>query len=98
MQKIKEIGTGVFGALCELLVGILLLINPTGFTEAIIVIIGIVLAAVGVINIIRYFRSTPQAGVVERTLSKGILCVVGGCFCVCNPDWFIITFPILTML
>ncbi|MCD8325624.1 MAG: DUF308 domain-containing protein [Lachnospiraceae bacterium] len=98
MEKLKSIGSGVVGALCELAVGILLLINPIGFTTRIIMVVGVVLVVVGVINIVRYFRSTPQAGMIERKLSAGIIEVVCGVFCVVNPQWFIITFPALAVI
>lgn len=98
MKKVKEIGAGVIMALCELLVGILLLIDPVGFTSGIIMVIGIILVITGVFNIIGYFRSTPQAGVIERKLSVGILSVTGGLFCAVNPQWFVVTFPVLTLV
>ncbi len=98
MKKVKEVGARVIMALCELLVGILLLIDPVNFTSWIIRIIGIILVIIGVFNIIGYFRSTPQAGVVERKLSVGILAVVCGLFCAINPQWFVATFPVLTLI
>ncbi|MCD7739305.1 MAG: DUF308 domain-containing protein [Lachnospiraceae bacterium] len=98
MEKLKSIGSGVVGALCELAVGILLLINPVDFTTRIIMVVGVVLAVIGVINIVRYFRSTPQAGIIERKLSAGIIEVICGVFCVTNPQWFIATFPALAVI
>lgn len=98
MNKVKEIGAGVIMALCELLVGVLLLIDPIGFTSGIIMVVGIVLVVTGVFNIIGYFRSTPQVGVIERKLSVGILSIVGGLFCAINPQWFVATFPVLTIV
>ncbi len=99
MEKLKSIGYGVVGALCELAVGILLLINPVDFTTRIIMVVGVVLAVIGVINIVRYFRSTPpQAGFIERKLSAGIIEVICGVFCVTNPHWFIATFHALAVI
>ena len=98
MKKLKQIGSGLIMALCELIVGILLLIDPVSFTSSIITVVGIVLIVVGIFNVIGYFRSTPQVGVIERKLSTGILAIAGGAFCVANPQWFITTFPVLTMI
>ncbi|MCD8216103.1 MAG: DUF308 domain-containing protein [Clostridiales bacterium] len=98
MKKLKEIGVGIILALCELIMGILLLINPVGFTSGIIMIVGIILIIIGAANVIDYFRSTPQVGVIERKLSVGIFAIVGGMFCAINPQWFIVTFPVLTVI
>ncbi len=98
MQKLKEIGMGLVVSLCELVVGLLLLVNPVSFTAAIITVLGAVLTALGIVNIVAYFRNPPQAAAFERRLSKGILEIAGGLFCVVNPGWFIAAFPVLTIL
>lgn len=98
MEKLKRAGSGVIGALCELVVGILLLVDPVSFASGIIMTIGIIFVVIGVWNIISYFRSAPQYGIIERKLSIGLLAVAGGLFCIFNPQWFIATFPILTMV
>ena len=80
MKKLKEMAPGVIGALCELAVGILLLIDPLTFTEWIIRALGVILIIVGVINIVNYFRSSPQTSILQRKLSIGILLLAGGIF------------------
>ncbi len=49
-------------ALCilELLIGILLCINPMGFTTGIIIVVGILLSMAGAADLLSYFRSDPQ--------------------------------------
>ncbi len=98
MNKLKEKTPGVVGALCELAVGILLLIDPLTFTEWIIKALGVLLIVVGVINAVHYFRSSPQTGLLERRLSIGILSLAAGIFCVVNPQWFTVTFSALTII
>ena len=44
----------------EILIGILLLINPVGFTSSIIVAFGIVLTIMGIGQIIKYFRTDAE--------------------------------------
>ena len=68
----------------EILIGALLLINPMGFTSAVLILLGIALIAVGAWKILTYFRSEPEAAL--------------GLFCAFRWEWFIITFPVLTVL
>ncbi|MCD7751122.1 MAG: DUF308 domain-containing protein [Lachnospiraceae bacterium] len=98
MKKLKEMAPGVTGALCELAVGILLLIDPLTFTEWIIRALGVILIIVGVINVVNYFRSSPQTSILQRKLSIGILLLAGGIFCVVNPQWFSAAFPALAVI
>ncbi len=98
MKGFKDICGGIVTALCELMIGILLLFNPIGFTASIIRILGIILLAFGIANIVDYFRNAPQAAARERKLASGILAVAGGLFCTVNPHWFVATFPVLTIL
>ncbi len=98
MKFLKENGIRIVLLLAELAVGILLLINPLGFTTAILTALGAVVAVLGLILIIAYFKSTPQTGAVQQNLAKGALCLIIGLFCAFNVDWFIATFPLLTIL
>ena len=88
----------ILGCLCELLVGILLLINPAGFTSGIIIALGAVLIAVGIKNIFLYFRTDPLIAATQQCLVKGLVAIIAGLFCILRSDWFIATFPLLTML
>lgn len=93
----KGKGAAVILPLCEIVVGILLLINPSGFTRGIIMAVGILLVLLGVKDIVGYFRGSQQTS-FGRGLSKGLLECIGGAFCAFNPQWFTATFPVLTML
>lgn len=94
---VKNMG-GVILCLFEALVGILLLINPVGFTSAIIVGGGIVILIVGIINIVRYFRTPVSQSVLSQSLTKGLIGLLAGIFCIFRADWFIAAFPVLTMI
>lgn len=85
-------------ALCELAIGVVLLINPEGFSEIIIKGIGAALMVFGIISIVRYFKETPEAAAQEQTLTVGLLEVLFGLFCLLKSDWFLVTFPLLTVL
>lgn len=89
---------GVVLSLCEIIVGILLLIDPVGFTTGIITCIGLVVAVLGVISIIGYFRSAPGEAALSQSLTRGLLEVIFGLFCVFKSEWFLATFPVLAVL
>lgn len=88
----------IIGAVLEAAVGVLLLISPARFTAGIITVVGVVLVISGVLPVKRYFSLPPVAGVRSRLLTKGILQILVGIFCVVNPEWFLATFPVLTAL
>lgn len=97
-KKVNLTAGNLLTCLAEIVIGILLLINPIAFTSAIIIILGVVLALIGLRGIIRYFRSTPEAAAAQNDLAKGIVFVILGIFCMFKSEWFIVTFPILTVL
>lgn len=88
---------GVAFFLLEILVGILLLINPVGFTSMIIIALGVVLAVVGIINVVKYFRTDIVEGAAGQLLTKGLISAAAGCFCIFNVSWFISAFPVIIM-
>ena len=53
MKSLKENANSIALCLFELVVGILLMINPIGFTSGIIKIAGVVMLALGVVEIVK---------------------------------------------
>ncbi|MGN0564381.1 MAG: DUF308 domain-containing protein [Candidatus Heritagella sp.] len=98
MNVKKRFSSGIFVCLFELLIGILLLINPTAFTTGIIIAMGAVLCFAGLRAVIRYFRMDAQEAAVSQLLFKGLLFLLLGIFCIVQSSWFIATFPILAIL
>ena len=98
MKTIKENFGNIIMSLGEILIGILLLIKPIGFTKGIIIIVGSILIILGIINIIKYVTSDIFQSIKEQSLSTGLIFVTIGLFCVLRTNWFIITFPVLTIL
>ena len=84
--------------MAEVIVGILLLVNPIGFTSGIIIAFGIVLMIMGISTTIKYFRTEPEEAAVSQILVKGLLMLLAGAFCAFNSHWFIATFPVLTLV
>ena len=85
-------------SLCELAIGVILLINPIGFTSGVIVAVGAALVVVGIISIVKYFRADPDIALADHGLARGLIELAAGAFCVINSHWFIATFPLLTIL
>lgn len=83
---------------CEMLTGIILLINPIRFTSGIITALGIVLTVIGLLSIIRYFRTDPMEAIAGQGLVKGLCAILAGLFCILKSEWFLVTFPILTVI
>ncbi len=97
----KKVNSGNFSlamSFVEILIGILLLINPIGFTSGIIITLGIVMVIMGFVQIISYFRTDAEEAAGGGKLTKGILFAVLGLFCTFKSGWFIATFPIITVL
>lgn len=94
----KEIISTIIMALCELAIGILLLFDPVGFTVWIFVVLGIVLLVTGALEIVSYFRSQPAGIFGRQNLAIGLSEIAAGLFCIFKNSWFIVTFPLLTIL
>ncbi len=84
-------------SLGQVLVGVLLVINPESFTMAIIRIIGILLCVVGLISAIGYFRTKPEEAQQTQGLVKALCAFAGGLFFLLRSEWFLVTFPLLTI-
>lgn len=82
----------------EILVGILLLIDPMGFTAGIIRGIGVLAILAGLIDIVRYFLASPETGAASQRLFRGLVAVIGGVTAIVKYEWFINAFPLLTAL
>lgn len=98
MRAIQKNSGSILMCVLEILVGVLLLVDPTGFTSAIIIAAGAALILYGVICIVRYFRADAAEGALRQSLFKGLLLLLGGLFCVLRSRWFVDTFPLLTIL
>lgn len=98
MKRVNSGNSSLLMSIIEIVIGILLLINPVGFTSGIIVTLGIVLAIMGVGQIIGYFHTEAEEAASGGKLTKGILFTVFGLFCAFKSGWFIATFPVITIL
>ncbi len=98
MKSLKQSGNVMIMCIIEVIAGILLLVNPIGFTAGIIIAAGIALMIDGLLNVIRYFRSSPMEAAAGQLLMRGLIALLAGGFCAFNPEWFIATFPMIAIL
>lgn len=98
MSTLKRSMNGIIMSLVELIIGILLLINPVGFTSGIIIVFGIILMFCGLVNIVKYFRAEPEDAAAKQLLAKGLAELLVGAFCAFRSHWFVVTFPVLTLI
>lgn len=98
MKFFKENSVSLLLCLCELVLGILLLINPTGFTTGIIIAFGTVCLVFGIVQIIFYWKKPFAEATSRLYLMKGLVSVSLGLFCVCFSHWFLETFVLLSFL
>ena len=79
MRYLRRNGKTILSGILELVVGILLFINPEGLTNVIFKGIGIVLLFCGTFCAVQYFRTEPMRAVLEQNLFKGLLMLLVGC-------------------
>lgn len=94
----RENGSSIFLCLFEVVVGILLLINPVSFTSGIIIAAGIALLCIGLTSIIKYFKADAEEAALSQSLLQGLVALLAGGFCAFNSHWFVVTFPVLTII
>lgn len=98
IKKIKANAGNILICLLEIVAGVLLLMDPVGFSTGIIIVGGVGLLLFGCTCVIRYFHAEPVVAAQEHTLVQGLLGITSGLFCVLHSDWFIVTIPMLTIL
>lgn len=93
-RKLGSIAMGIV----EIVIGILLLIDPVAFTSGIIIGSGVILMVAGVATVIRYFCTDAEEAAAGQILVKGLLMLLAGAFCAFRSHWFLITFPALSLV
>lgn len=74
--------------LVELLIGIVLLIDPDRFTRTALFLVGLVLLAAGAVCVVRYLVSPPERAAEEKNLAIGLLCLIAGALFVFRNSLF----------
>jgi len=87
----------VLACVAEIIIGVLLLIDPVGFTAGIMMALGIVLVIVGISSIVGYFRASPEEAAQSSGLMKGLLLLCAAFVCLFKSQWLIAAFPLITV-
>lgn len=98
MKKWNSVFGKIIMCICEIIVGVLLLLDPIGFTSGIIKVAGALLLLSGAFSVFRYFKTDPVEAQKEQGLVNGLCGITCGMFCVFYTNWFITTFPLLTVI
>lgn len=98
MKAIKEYVGGFLVCLMEVIIGILLLIDPIQFTGGIITVCGMALVLAGLWLIIKYFMATPERAALGQNMMKGLTLVALGGFVTLRSDWILATFPLMALV
>lgn len=98
MRFIKKNGIAIVAGLVELLIGILLFVDPEGFTSGILMAVGVILLLCGVVCLIRYFRTEPVRAALEQNFSKGLIMILLGGIFALRTEQVMDIFPLLAQL
>ena len=98
MKILKGSATGLAACAVELLAGTLLLLDPVKFTSTVITGVGIILIVLGLADGVKYFKADAKDAAMEQMLTKSLIFLLAGVFCAVRQDWFVATFPVLTIL
>lgn len=98
MKSLKENLHGILMSAFEVLVGVLLIIDPEGFTSGIVVAAGIGLLLGGIWQVVRYFKADPAEAARGQSLLVGMVMLLGGGFLALRSRWLIKVIPLLTIL
>lgn len=98
LKEIKNHLGGFLVCLMEIIIGILLLIDPVGFTDGIITVCGLALLVGGVACVIRYFVMDAHKAAVSQNLFKGLILLSLGGFATLKSGWILATFPLMALV
>ncbi len=98
MKKIKQILNGLLFCIAEVVIGILLLVDPVSFTSGILVAFGVLLTVLGTVWIFRYLKAPVEEASQGMLLTWGLLIMASGLIAIFCTDWILETLPLLTIL
>ena len=87
MKQHKFDWIGLFTGLGELLVGILLFINPETFTSGLVIAAGALLGLLGVKSLYDFFRDEPEEAAAGNGFLLGAGFLLGGILCLFLAKW-----------
>ena len=98
MKKTKNNLSNIVLCLFEILVGVLLLIEPVEFAKGIIMAAGAILIILGIINAVKYFKTSIEETSGNQYLTIGLLALIAGIFCIVKAGWIVAAVSALTII
>ena len=82
MSRIKYLLPSILVILFEIAVGVMLLINPEGFTKVVIIVLGVLLLILSIVFFVNFLRAKNEAAGGTDALVGAIICLIIGLLCV----------------
>lgn len=98
MEEKKLSINGIAICVFEIVVAVLLILNPLAFTKAIVIIAALALITVGIINIVKYFKDEPEVAAKGHCLMVGLGALSGGLICLFKHGWIVVTISLFTVV
>lgn len=97
-DKLNGYGENILICICELIVGILVLIRPMRFTVGILVVAGLFCIGLGMKSIFTYFTTSVVVESIQNSLFRGLLLSGGGLYLILQSSWLAQTLKVLTIV
>ena len=98
MKFLKENWVSLLTILFLVVVGVLLLVDPALYSMIILQVGGGLLTAMGIYDIVKYFRAEPEEAAKGSGFYSGSIMISGGALCIFGGKWFVDVFPVLAVL
>ena len=95
---LQKVSVSLILAVCELALGLLLLINPVSLTSAVIIGMGVLLMVLGTFHLIHYIRLPLEEAVKTWKLASGAGILAIGISFIVNQGWMVQFLSSLTTL
>lgn len=94
-MKRKNFSLSLITSLIFVVLGLFLFIRPDATITTISYIIGALLLILGIISIVRYFRSDYGINALDFDLVYGVLVIIAGLYLIFNPTMLASIFPVI---
>ena len=94
----RKISVSLMLAVCELLLGILLLVNPVGLTSFVITALGVIVLILGALHLYQYIRLPREEAAKTWKLAIGTGLLAIGISVIVNQPWMVEMLGTLTTL
>lgn len=95
MKTVFKYVSGMVMSIVEILVGVLLIIDPIAFTSGTIIALGAILMFASVICIFKYFHADIEEAMPNQMLFKGLILLTSGSFFVFGNSYLVEKFELL---